>query len=883
MTSRPSLRSTANGWSLLLAAVLLATSGTVDPAFAQGRAPVRFTVRLEPEKVPPGGTVEAVATYETDADWHIYAPDFDGTGTPTKLEESSPSLEPAGDAKFPEPKLVEIPELGETQRLLEGKGSIRRSFRLADDAKPGETIGLTFLLTYQACTSTTCLVPVKDAKYEVSLEVADAGEAGSSAPAEDVPEASENAAPADGAGELLVPGLLPLPSGAAGSAGRSPGTPSTNPVRFSIEFESPRAAPGGTVDVLARYEVEGDYHIYAPDFDGTGTPTRIEVPEGKLAAVGPPRFPDPKLVRMEALGETQRLLEGKGTIRQTFRLSPSAVPGSAVDVPVVVHYQACTDTTCLVPTKAEKTLQIDVAGAVGAPAPPGDARADPPGSSAVEEGSIEPGESERTQGEGTARGAPAGGTLGELGIWGFLGLIIAGGIFTLFMPCTYPMIPLTISFFTKQADVRKGSVLTLAFVYGLGIILSFVLIGLVVAFGLLTAQGIQSFASNPWVNFVFACLFVLFALVLVGVFTPRLPTGLSAITSRAMGSGGYLGVFGLGATLCITSFTCTAPIMGSLLLLAARGGDGSVARVVLGMAVFGATVALPFVVLAIAPGRLSSLPRAGEWMNTIKVSLGLLELAAALKFFSTADLVWAQSRERALDGSLALWLPRDVFLILWSAMAAVAALVLLGIVRLHGSSGDTGPGRLLVGAGCLFFSVYFGFAALGHPLPAAIDSLPPPAPEATRAEIGTGAFLPGAAEERDESAGGIIITRSWERGLGAARREGRLVLADFTGPTCVVCRTMEEQVFPQLSDVLSQVVQTRLDTDPNPLQEENLRLQTKLVGVDARPSYALVDPKEPDRAISTFLLPTTAKTVTLMGRAFREWLGGLLEERAGDR
>src|SRR5690606_35896079 len=382
-TPQPFARSTAR-WlaSLVAAMVLILTAGLGSEAKAQlglgDEERVRFSVRTEPARVEPGGTVEVIATYEHDEGWHIYAPDFTGTGTPTRLEVDSKALEPLGEVAFPEPKLVEIEVLGETQRLLDGKGELRRKYRVAESVAPGTELEIDVLLTYQTCTETTCLVPVKGRPHPLTLTVADDrttvsdGDAGdAAAPAPDATQATPSLLPLPTKGDsLLGPGAL---SGALGAEGGE--SDAKSPVRFDVTFESPRAAPGGTVDILARYEIEDGWHIYSPDFEGIGTPTRIEAPAELLTPVGPPRFPEPKIHRIAVLNETQRLLEGKGMVRQTFRAAARVAAGEPLEVPVAVHFHACTDTTCLVPEMSSALLELQITGrAAPGPKPPGSRR-----------------------------------------------------------------------------------------------------------------------------------------------------------------------------------------------------------------------------------------------------------------------------------------------------------------------------------------------------------------------------------------------------------------------------------------------------------------------------------------------------------------------------
>jgi len=321
------------------------------------------------------------------------------------------------------------------------------------------------------------------------------------------------------------------------------------------------------------------------------------------------------------------------------------------------------------------------------------------------------------------------------------------------------MIPITISFFTKQAEARKGAVLILALAYGAGIILVFNVIGW--AF----AKTIPDFAAGPKVNLGFGLAFVMLALSLFGLYEIRLPSAINQLASSASGAGGYLGVFALGTTVVITSFTCTAPVMGPLLTLAAHGGN--LGRVTLGMTVFGATMAAPFVVLSLFPAKARSLPRAGEWMHTLKVYLGFIELAAALKFISNADLVW----------NLQV-LPRELFLVLVSAILFVAGLYLLSMFRLKDEKSDgISSLRMVFALITISAALYFFLGVLGYKLDRITEALSPPYHVLQFAGIG-----PGGKGGQAENAWSLVED-DLEAGLARAKQEGKRAFINFTGVT----------------------------------------------------------------------------------------------------
>lgn len=346
-------------------------------------------------------------------------------------------------------------------------------------------------------------------------------------------------------------------------------------------------------------------------------------------------------------------------------------------------------------------------------------------------------------------------TAADSSLWIFLLSAVGWGLFTLLMPCTYPMIPITISYFTKQATQRESGTLALSMAYGAGIVLVFVLIG--VAVGPL----IIPFATAPATNLVIGGFFLLFALSLFGVLDLQPPSFLLNVAGQASMKGGFLGVFLMGATLVVTSFTCTAPFVGTLLSTGASSGN--LGRVALGMGVFGLTMAVPFMVLSMVPGKVKALPRSGEWMHTLKVTLGFVEIAAALKFISNVDLVWDWR-----------FLSRELFLFFWMAIFVVAALYLFGLIRLVGESAhEVSPGRMVAGLFFALFAFYCAYGGFGNRMDPIMT-----------------AIIPNYSNQLGGGRGGkvsaslhTIIKDDYEGALDRAKQEGKLLLVNFTGFT----------------------------------------------------------------------------------------------------
>jgi thiol:disulfide interchange protein DsbD len=322
------------------------------------------------------------------------------------------------------------------------------------------------------------------------------------------------------------------------------------------------------------------------------------------------------------------------------------------------------------------------------------------------------------------------------------------------------MIPITISFFTKQAEARGGNVLPLSLLYGAGIVLIFVVIGVAVG------PVIMAFATHPVTNLVLGSMFVLFAAALFGAITLNPPNSMMNLAGKASMTGGLVGVFLMGMTLVLTSFTCTAPFVGSLLSFAAGGSEGgSLMRIVVGMGTFGLTMAVPFTVLSLLPGKMQSLPSSGEWMDTLKVSLGFVELAAALKFFSNTDLVWGWG-----------FLSRELFLLLWALIFAIAGAYLMGWIRVKGHGGETTAGRMLAATFFLLFGAYCWHGYKGNEMDSIMTAIIPPYSSATG---GGGGHASAPARKKTHE----IVIDDLEAAKKSALAQSKPVLINFTGFT----------------------------------------------------------------------------------------------------
>ncbi|PJE43790.1 MAG: thiol:disulfide interchange protein [Flavobacterium sp.] len=363
-------------------------------------------------------------------------------------------------------------------------------------------------------------------------------------------------------------------------------------------------------------------------------------------------------------------------------------------------------------------------------------------------------------------------------------LAFLGGLAALLTPCVFPMIPMTVSFFTKHSGTRQKGIANAIF-YGVSIILIYVVLGLIIV-GVFGAEALNALSTGVAFNIIFFIILVFFAFSFLGAFEIMLPNSWANKVDRQAGKSGVVAIFFMALALAIVSFSCTGPIVGTLLVESAS--KGGIAPIV-GMLGFSSAIALPFMLFALFPTWLNSLPKSGGWMNSVKVSLGFLELAFAFKFLSNADLV--------LQLHL---LEREVFLAIWIAIFGAWALYLFGKITLPHDSPSThiSVGRLSLALLVLSFTVYMIPGLFGAPLKL-ISAFPPPQTysESPRGFLGAAvetskSELPDGAKVGEH---GIITFTDYDKGLAYAKEVNKPLMLDFTGFACVNCRKMEINVW----------------------------------------------------------------------------------------
>ncbi|EPH21116.1 protein-disulfide reductase DsbD family protein [Bacteroides stercoris] len=623
------------------------------------------------------------------------------------------------------------------------------------------------------------------------------------------------------------------------------------PVKFKSELKTSQA---GEAEVVFTGTIDKGWHVYSTDLgDGGPISATFNVESisgaelvGKLKPVGKEVAAFDKLFEMKV-----RYFENTAQFVQKLKLT-----GGEYKVEGFLEYGACNDENCLPPTQVPFKFSGKAEGtAVNGPA----------ADKAADAGNVELEKSSDTA--QTAAMAVIGGAESDTGInvagdgttdlwkpvidelqalgetvsqedmsWIYIFITgFVGGLLALFTPCVWPIIPMTVSFFLKRSKDKKKGIRD-AWTYGASIVVIYVGLGLLVT-GIFGANALNSLSTNAVFNIFFFLMLVVFAASFFGAFEITLPSKWSnAVDSKAEKTGGLLSIFLMAFTLSLVSFSCTGPIIGFLLVQVST--TGNMIAPAIGMLGFAIALALPFTLFALFPSWLKSMPKSGGWMNVIKVTLGFLELAFALKFLSVADLAYGW---RILD--------RETFLALWIVLFALLGFYLLGKVKFPHDDDDTKVSvpRFFMALASLAFAVYMLPGLWGAPLKA------------------VSAFAPPMQTQDFNLYNNEVHAKfdDYDLGMEYARQHGKPVMLDFTGYGCVNCRKMELAVWtdPKVSDIINNdyVLITLYVDNKTPLSspvkimengtERTLRtvgdkwsyLQRVKFGANAQPFYVLID------------------------------------------
>lgn len=571
----------------------------------------------------------------------------------------------------------------------------------------------------------------------------------------------------------------------------------TSPVKVQVEQQAVKGHDD-LLDLVFTFTINSGWHVYGPDNNGGPTPMAItlETLEGAQASGALRLSPTPTRIEDPVFECEVTYVERSAKAIQRLRLT-----GGAWKVAGFLRYGACNDEECMPPTNVEFSYEgryeakDSQATAQGVPqttasptTPEGDADVVPIESPTPSDSIATEAPSEAVEDASSGLWTPVIDELKAIDVasdtqsrslWGIFFLGIVGGLIALLTPCVWPIIPMTVSFFLKRAkdDKRKG--LRDAILYGLSIVVIYVGLGLLVTL-IWGPSSLNALSTNAIFNLFLFALLVVFAASFLGGFEITLPSSWSTkMDEKASSTTGLLSIFFMAATLVLVSFSCTGPIIG--LLLVDMVTSGSVVAPTVGMLGFALALAAPFTLFAMFPTWLKSAPKSGNWMNVIKVVLGLVELAFALKFLSVADLAYGW---RLLD--------RETFLCLWILIFALMGFYLLGWIRLphdedeYDDEGNViarpriGVTRFLSALCVLAFALYMVPGLWGAPCKAVSAFAPP---------MWTQDFNlnPHTVE---------AVYTDYEEGMAAAQKSGKPVMLDFTGFGCVNCRKMEAAVWP---------------------------------------------------------------------------------------
>ena len=622
-----------------------------------------------------------------------------------------------------------------------------------------------------------------------------------------------------------------------------------DPVHFKTEWKSISA---NEAEIIFSATIDPGWHVYSTDL-GDGGPTQATINIDKISGAtldGKLKPGSNEIKKMDPIFEMEvKFFEKTAKFTQKVKLT-----GGKYSVSGYLEYGACNDENCLPPTSVDFTFSGEVpaqAKAADTKEKEATKKEDAPVEAVAKaDTTVEaPAATDSTATETTLQGTTNYWTpvISELSSYGegtneeshswiyifFTGLI--GGLLALFTPCVWPIIPMTVSFFLKRTKDKKKGIRD-AWTYGASIVVIYVTLGLAITL-IFGASALNALSTNAIFNILFCLMLVVFAASFFGAFEITLPSKWSnAVDSKAEATTGLLSIFLMAFTLSLVSFSCTGPIIGFLLVEVST--SGSVVAPAIGMLGFAIALALPFTLFAMFPSWLKSMPKSGGWMNVIKVSLGFLELAFALKFLSVADLAYGW---RILD--------RETFLALWIVIFGLLGMYLLGKIKFPHDDDNTkvGVGRFFLALFSLAFAVYMIPGLWGAPLKAVSAFAPP---------MQTQDFNLYKNEVHAKF-------NDFDSGMEYARQNHKPVMIDFTGYGCVNCRKMELAVWtnPQISQIMNDdYVLITLYVDektnlPEPIKitengkERTLRtigdkwsyLQRSKFGANAQPFYVLLD------------------------------------------
>ena len=562
----------------------------------------------------------------------------------------------------------------------------------------------------------------------------------------------------------------------------------SDPAQFSVKIDDVNQGEVAIVDVSA--ELDFTWRIYAVyDVPEGPSSTKFIIESDIVNKSGKVIEPEPIEKFDEGFSNITRYHEGTPQFSIPLELKDD-LPNGTYNVDVIIDYQVCNNSLCYPPNQITKTATFDI-------------KSGPIRSDFVFENFDFDKDSILA--------------IADNNISSFLILAMTMGFLALLTPCVFPMIPITISFFLKRGEDKNTSPVKGALVYMFGIIMTFTLLGMLLAI-FLGASGATQLASNPYVNLFIAFLFIYFAFSLFGFYEIDLPQSLKRFSLQRENSEGYAGILFMALTFTLTSFTCTVAFMG-LILVAASQGEWF--WPIIGMLMFSLAFASPFFLLALFPHYLTKLPQSGNWLNSVKVIMGFLEIAAAFKFISNTDLVW--------NWNIFTY---EIVLFSWSVIIFLCFLYLLGLIRFKNDSkiyllsmrSDQAIVRAIFAIPFLLFSLYLVSGNFGYNINGTIESYLPP----------------------KKAHSNLDWVDSLEEGFRLAKADNRNIFIDFTGVTCTNCRWMETNIFTEESveELMQKFVLVSLYTDAGDNYLAKRKYQIDRFETAALPYYVILDKED---------------------------------------
>ena len=581
------------------------------------------------------------------------------------------------------------------------------------------------------------------------------------------------------------------------------------PVTISLS-QKENVRPGEVATIIVNAEMDDEWRIYALRDQGKGpVASKVTISGDIVQEVGMVMENDPIVKYDDAFETTTRTHHGGTSFEAPF-LVKSDFSAAEYDIKVSVLYQVCNATLCYPPNKESFDFRVK-----------------------IDEGPPRDGYSDMVLNTDSVLDSSGNINLDAAimeGFFPFILLALSMGFLSLLTPCVFPMIPITVSFFIKRGESKKGSPLSNALIYAGGIVATFSLLGFILALTL-GASGANQLAANPWVNLFIASLFIYFALSLFGMYEIDVPDKLKQLSLRQESRDGIVGTLFMAVTFTLTSFTCTVQFVGLLLVAASQG---QWFWPMIGMIVFSSAFASPFFLLALFPQYLANLPKSGGWLNSTKVVMGFLEMAAAFKFISNTDLVWGWG-----------FFSHNIVLAIWAVLMVLCGVYLLGKIRFpHDSPVEfLSTGRLGISVIFLVFGLYLSSGLYGQRLHGLIYSYLPP-------KMNEG--VSGGSTSKFSYHEGLTWYKDLNQAFEVSIESGKPIFVDFTGYTCTNCRWMEVNVFikPEVKERFEKMTLVQLYTDGGPNHKENQIYEIERFGTAALPYYVILTPN--DEVISTF-------------------------------